>query len=173
MQASDDLLNQLTEYLTAACESIEAELGTVDKFIGDAVMAFWGAPRPCKDHAVRACSSALRLIQRMNDLNDKWVADGKPAIRVRIGINTSEALVGNMGTPDRMNYTAIGDGVNVASRLEGVNKDYGTNICISEKVVKSTGDKLNVRYLDKIKVKGRREELKIFELLGIKNVTGL
>lgn len=72
-----------------------------------------------------------------------------------------------------MNYTAIGDGVNVASRLEGVNKDYGTNICISEKVVKSAGDKLNVRYLDKIKVKGRSEELKIFELLGIKNVTGL
>jgi len=173
MQASDDLLKQLTEYLTAACESIEAELGTVDKFIGDAVMAFWGAPTPCKDHAVRACSSALRLIGRMNDLNDKWVADGKPAIRVRIGINTSEALVGNMGTPDRMNYTAIGDGVNVASRLEGVNKDYGTNICISEKVVKSAGNKLNVRYLDKIKVKGRSEELKIFELLGIKTVTDL
>lgn len=171
-QTPDDLLNQMTDYLRAACESIESERGTVDKFIGDAVMAFWGAPAPCDDHAVRACASALRLINRMSELNDKWAAEGKPIIRVRIGINTAEVLVGNMGTSDRMNYTAIGDGVNVASRLEGINKEYGTSICIGEQVVKSAGNAINVRYLDKIKVKGRNEELEIYELLGVERASG-
>lgn len=164
-----ELLSQISQYLSVACEAIEDERGTVDKFIGDAVMAFWGAPMPCEDHALRACSSALRLIGRMSELNDAWEANGQPRIRVRIGINTSEALVGNMGTAERMSYTVIGDGVNVASRLEGINKEYGSSICISDKVVKAAGDRLAVRYLDKVKVKGRNEEFKIYELLGVRD----
>lgn len=128
----DDLLRQVSEYFYAVTEAIAVEHGTVDKFIGDAVMAFWGAPLPREDHALRACAGALRAVRRMEKLNQEWARQGRPAFRLRIGLNTATVLVGNVGSAERLSYTVMGDGVNVASRLEGKNKEFGSTICISD-----------------------------------------
>ena len=119
----DRLLAQLTQYFATMTGAIAGEHGTIDKFIGDAVMAFWGAPIVSEDHALRACAAAIRAKRRMDKLGASWLAEGQPVMKVRIGLHTSSVLVGNIGSPERLSYTAIGDGVNVASRLEGINKD--------------------------------------------------
>src|SRR5262249_10919026 len=110
------------------------EAGTIDKFIGDGVMAFWGAPALLDDHAWRACVAALRIRQRMVGLNRRWQDEGLRPLNIRVGIHSDAVLVGNIGSPERMGYTVIGDGVNIASRLEGINKEYGTQLCISHSV---------------------------------------
>ena len=139
--------------------------GTIDKFIGDAVMAFWGAPAANADHAVDACRAALACQQalRQSGLSD----DGGRPLKVRIGINSGEVLVGNIGSEFRLNYTVIGDAVNVASRLEGANKEYGTDIIIGEETRRLAGDRIEVRELDRLTVYGREGGLAIYELLGI------
>ena len=109
-------------------------------------------------------------MKNLDNFNNEYAMRRFPQLRVRIGINTARVLVGNMGTPERMSYTAIGDGVNVASRLESMNKNYDSSICISEQVVKAAGDSLIVRYLDINKVKGRNEPVKLYELIGVKNI---
>ena len=167
---SEELLSVISKYFSICCEAIEIEHGTIDKFIGDAVMAFWGAPEICDDHALRACRAALSIMKKLDNFNNEYAMRRFPQLRVRIGINTARVLVGNMGTPERMSYTAIGDGVNVASRLESMNKNYDSSICISEQVVKAAGDSLIVRYLDINKVKGRNEPVKLYELIGVKNI---
>src|SRR5262249_23515961 len=123
-----EIAAQLSEYLNSVTEAIVEESGTVDKYIGDAVMAFWGAPLELKNHAAAACRAALRAQKRIKELNASWAAEGRPAFCTRIGINTGEVIVGNMGSEQRLNYTVIGDPVNLASRLEGINKNYGTRI---------------------------------------------
>ena len=122
--------------------------GTIDKFIGDAVMAFWGAPAANADHAVDACRAALACQQA---LRASGLADdsGRP-LKVRIGINSGDMLVGNIGSEFRLNYTVIGDAVNVASRLEGANKEYGTEIIIGEETRRLAGDRIHVRELDRL-----------------------
>jgi len=144
---------------------IHANAGTIDKFIGDAVMAFWGAPAPNPDHALGACRAALACQRalRMAGLTDD---NGRP-LGVRIGINSGSVLVGNIGSEVRLNYTVIGDAVNVASRLEGVNKQYGTQIIIGEETRRLAGDRIRVRELDRLAVYGRAAGLQIYELLGI------
>jgi class 3 adenylate cyclase len=97
-------------------------------------MAFWNAPVERSDHVVRACAAALRAARRMERVNDVWQAEGRPRIRLRIGLNCATVLVGNVGSSSRLNYTALGDGVNVAARLEGINKLFGTTICISDSI---------------------------------------
>ncbi len=164
-----ELLTRVSSYLELMTYAIKEELGTVDKFIGDSVMAFWGAPNLDQDHAFHACKAAIKAQRRMKSLNEKLIMEGKPPLVVRIGIHSDAVLVGNVGSSERLSYTVMGDGVNIAARLEGVNKDYMTGICISHTVFKEAGEKLWVRPIDLITVKGRKSEIPIYELLGTRD----
>jgi class 3 adenylate cyclase len=163
----DRLLAQLTQYFATMTGAIAEERGTIDKFIGDAVMAFWSAPAASHDHALRACTAAIRASRRMATLQAAWRAEGQPAMNVRIGLHTSSVLVGNIGSPERLSYTAIGDGVNVASRLEGINKAFGSSVCVSDAVLTALAGRGIARPLRKVQVKGRRQEFMVYELLAI------
>ncbi|CAA7622064.1 Adenylate cyclase 1 [Candidatus Terasakiella magnetica] len=162
------LLVHVSRHLAAISECVMAEDGTVDKYIGDAVMSFWGAPKPCPDHALRACTAALMAQYVQARMNEEWATEGLPILVVRIGLHTANVIVGNIGSTQRMSYTAVGDGVNVASRLEGVNKVYGTRICISDTVAKAAGDSILTRPLDVVAVKGRLAGEKIHELVALR-----
>ena len=164
-----ELLVHVSRHLAAISECVGEENGTVDKYIGDAVMAFWGAPSPLDDHAVRGCVAALKAKYIQDQMNAEWLRNGLPALYIRIGLHTSQVIVGNIGSVQRMSYTAVGDGVNVASRLEGVNKVYGTQICISQSVLDATGGQFVVRPLDKVAVKGRLAGETVYELVGMVN----
>ena len=155
----------LTEYLEIASAAVLGRNGTIDKFIGDAVMAFWGAPVPSERHAVDACAAALDCQQRLRQQRADAERDGRAPLRIRIGINTGRMLVGNIGSNERLSYTVIGDPVNVASRLEAVNKRYGTEILIGAETRSSAGDAIVVRRLDRVAVYGRMQGIWIFELL--------
>jgi adenylate cyclase len=165
----DDLLDQMSVYFEQVSRAISEEQGTVDKFIGDGIMAFWGAPAALSDHALRACAGALRAARRMDRVNEAWRAQGRPTFRIRIGLNSAEVLVGNVGSSERFSYTVMGDGVNVAARLEGVNKIYGTTICISDSVFEVVSHGVVARPLRRVQVKGRKQEFMIYDLLGITN----
>jgi class 3 adenylate cyclase/ABC-type nitrate/sulfonate/bicarbonate transport system substrate-binding protein len=167
--APNELLGQMSTYFEVVSRAISDEHGTIDKFIGDGVMAFWGAPAPRTDHVLRACAGALRAARRMERVNEEWLAMGKPSIRIRIGLNCANVLVGNVGSSERLSYTVMGHGVNVAARLEGMNKVFGTTICISDSVLEMAQASLVVRPLQKVHVKGRKHEFMIYELLGIRN----
>jgi adenylate cyclase len=164
---SQSLLLRVSKYLEVATRSINEEMGTVDKFIGDGVMAFWGAPNTLEDHAFRACAAALKIQERMDEINQEWERQGLPPLKVRIGIHSDVVLVGNIGSLERMSYTVMGDGVNVAARLEGVNKELGTRICLSKAVVREAGERLKLRKLDDVTVKGRKSIVEVYELLGL------
>ncbi len=161
----DRIVPLLGAYLDTLSRAIAAHHGTVDKFIGDAVMAFWGAPADNPRHALDSCRAALACVAA---LREAVLCDdvGAP-LGMRIGINSGRALVGNIGSDTRLNYTAIGDTVNIASRLEGVAKSYGVGIVIGESTRRSAGDAIVVRELDRIAVLGRAEGIAIFELLGL------
>jgi adenylate cyclase len=161
----DRIIPLLSSYLDTMSRVVSAHEGTIDKFIGDAVMAFWGAPATNANHAVDACRAALACQQ---SLRTSGVTDdsGRP-LRVRIGINSGDMLVGNIGSEFRLNYTVIGDAVNVASRLEGANKAYGTDIIIGEETRRLAGDRVGVRELDRLMVYGRKGGLAIYELLTV------
>jgi adenylate cyclase len=155
----------LSRYLGSISTAIQAHDGTIDKFIGDAVMAFWGAPAPNADHAIDCCRAALACQRavRESSLTD----DAGNPIRIRIGINSGDMLVGNIGSEVRLNYTVIGDAVNIASRLEGANKVYGSVIIIGPETRRLAGDDIVVRELDRLAVYGRTGGLPIYELLGM------
>ncbi|EKD64198.1 MAG: hypothetical protein ACD_51C00048G0001 [uncultured bacterium] len=161
-----ELAVQLNEYFSALSEIVMRNKGTVDKFIGDAIMAFWGAPLALSNHAEMACETALLAREKLRELNAKWTGEGKKELHFRIGINTGEAIVGNLGSQDRFDYTAIGDNVNLASRLEGANKFYSTEIMISENTYAAVAKKFATRKLDLIRVKGKDQAIAIYELLG-------
>ena len=165
--APQDLLFQISTYLEQVSGAISEEGGTVDKFIGDGVMAFWNAPVQRPDHILRGCAGALRAARRMERVNDGWEAEGRPRIRVRIGLHCDSVLVGNVGSSTRLSYTALGDGVNVAARLEGINKLFGTTICISDSIYDQVRTEILVRPLKRVQVKGRKTEFMIYELLGL------
>lgn len=165
----DQLLAQMSTYFDVVSKSISDEGGTVDKFIGDGVMAFWGAPLELPDHALRACRGALRSVRRLQAVNETRRATGHMGFRMRIGLNAGDALVGNVGSTERFSYTAMGDAVNVASRLEGANKQFGTTICVSETVVNAAQGQIVVRPLRRIAVKGREQRFMIYELLGVRD----
>jgi adenylate cyclase len=164
----EDVVPVLSEYLETASSAVDAHRGTIDKFIGDAVMAFWGAPIENSQHARDACAAAL-AIRRMMMARQAQMPAGDPRadLRVRIGVNTGRMLVGNIGSASRLNYTVIGDAVNVASRLEAINKRYGTAIIIGEETRHAAGDAVVVRQLDWVAVYGRNEGVAIYELLGM------
>jgi adenylate cyclase len=166
--SAQDLVALLNKYLTAMTDCIMEFNGTLDKYIGDAIMCFWGAPLPQKDHALLACRCAVRQLELLDELN-KTLPENQQ-INIGIGLNSGMPTVGNMGSQGRMNYTVMGDDVNLASRLEGTNKQYYTEIIISEKtydLIKDSG--AITRELDDIRVKGKRKPVKIYELLGFEN----
>ena len=167
----EQLVGLLNEYLNSMTQIIFKNNGTLDKYDGDAVMAFWGAPIPQHDHALRACLSALQMQQALAQIRKVWREQNRPLFRARIGINTGEMIVGNTGGTGRFDYTVIGDSVNLASRLEGANKQYKTGIMVSQQTYDLVKDKILGRELDLISVKGRLEPLKTFELLQELNGT--
>lgn len=164
----EDLVRHLSEYFDTSSAEITATLGTVDKYIGDAIMAFWGAPAPSADHAAAACKAALRNQADLARLRPRWRLEGKPELRARIGIHTGEMIVGNIGSEARFNYTVMGDPVNVASRLEGLGKYYGAEILIGEPTYLDARPAVVARPVDWVSVKGKTEGLRIYELLALK-----
>jgi adenylate cyclase len=163
----DAIVPVLSDYLELASAAISARNGTIDKFIGDAVMAFWGAPTPNDRHAADACAAALEFRHRLGQRCAERARDGGVPLRIRVGINTGRMLVGNIGSNQRLSYTVIGDAVNVASRLEAINKRYGTEILIGEDTRAAAGDAVLVRRLDWVAVYGRTQGLAVYELLGM------
>jgi len=161
-----ELVAFLNEYLQEMTEVILTHQGTLDKYEGDAIMAFWNAPIAIHDHALNACLAALENQEHLAKLRKKWTKEGKPEVYARIGVNTGDAVVGNMGSRDRFDYTAMGDNVNLGSRLEGINKQYGTEIIISESTFEQVKDKLLCRELDLIRVKGKGKPVRIYELIS-------
>ncbi|HEV2348297.1 MAG TPA: adenylate/guanylate cyclase domain-containing protein [Terriglobia bacterium] len=163
------LVELLNEYLSEMTEVIFRNWGTLDKYIGDAIMAFWGAPFPQPDHAERACRAALEMLQVLKRLQERWVAEGRSHINIGVGLNTGPMVVGNMGSNHRFNFTIMGDNVNLASRLEGINKEFGTRLIISEYTRQAAGKNLVVRELDLIRVQGKMRPVRIYELLALDN----
>jgi adenylate cyclase len=158
------LVQLLNDYLTIMTHVVFRYKGLLDKYIGDGIMAVYGAPLDDPDHAYEACHSALEMRHELEALRERWASQGLPFLN--IGINTAIMVVGNMGSELRFDYTVMGDGVNLASRLEGANKEYGTNIIISESTWEYVQDRLATRELDVIRVKGKAQPTRIFEVLG-------
>ncbi|MGB6716451.1 MAG: adenylate/guanylate cyclase domain-containing protein, partial [Candidatus Acidiferrales bacterium] len=170
---AQDLASLLNGYLTQMTQIVFAKQGTLDKYIGDAVMAFWGAPFEQADHADNAAYAALEMMARLADLRREWQQRGQPLLDIGIGINTGVASVGNMGSELRYGYTALGDSVNLASRLEGLNKEYSTHIILSETTYIALRDThFLLRELDLIRVKGKLLPVTIYELMGRRETAG-
>ncbi len=168
-EPSQQLLARVSDYFSSVTSAVESEHGTVDKYIGDAVMAFWGAPNRIANHGYLACVAAVRSQRRMAIRNRDWAAQGLPPLNVRIGIHSDSVLVGNVGSRERVSYTVMGDGVNVAARLEGLNKEMGTRVCVSHSIYRDAGGQLWLRPIDMVTVKGRKGELPVYELLAIRD----
>ena len=164
------LLENLNEYLSAMTDIVLEHDGMLDKYIGDAIVAVWGAPILRDDHAVVACKASLDMQKALTDLRHKWVSEGKPAFKARIGLNTGSMTIGNVGSHQRLSYTVIGDMVNLASRLEEINKQYGTYLMISEFTYNAVEGSFQVRELDMIRVKGKLEPVRVYELLEEKDI---
>ena len=169
----EELMMRLSEYFEGLSGEIHHTGGTIDKYIGDAVMAFWNAPDEDRKHAANACLAALRCDRKSKDLFLAAKAANQPAFRTRFGIHSGEAVVGNVGSSDRMDYTAIGSAVNIASRLEGLNKQYGTSILASEETAQNAGADFCFRTLDLALPKGAVTPVPIMELVGLAPGSGL
>jgi len=165
MESPVALINLLNRYFTPMTNAVLDNGGMLDKYIGDAVMAFFNAPVDIKDHADAACVSALEMIEKLDILNEKLVLENIDPIRIGIGINTAEVVVGNMGSDTRFNYTVIGDGVNLASRVEGLTKNYGIDILITEFTVAKIGKQFIYREIEPVKVKGKDEAVLLYQLM--------
>lgn len=164
-----EVLSLLSEYFESMVSIIVEEQGTMLEFIGDAILAIWNAPNTVPDHAIRSITSALRMNAVLADLRNKWTSQGRPSIRIRCGLHSADVFVGNLGSRMRMKYGVLGDGVNLASRLEELNKRYDTEILISEDCLLQDGvrDTFHVRQVDYVVVKGRLKPTAIFEVLGL------
>lgn len=161
------LVQFLNQYLTAMSDIVLAQGGTIDKYEGDAIIAFFGAPVAMADHAVRAITAALHQQRRLGELHDQWREQGYPEVAVRIGINTGAMVVGNMGTESHMDYTIMGDHVNLASRLEGVCKVYQSPILITRASFEAAREQIAARFIDRVQVVGRTQAVDILEPLGL------
>jgi adenylate cyclase len=162
----DILMHQTSRYFSALTEAFLAEGGTIDKFIGDAVMVFWNAPNPQPDHVERACRAALAARLACQKLNSQFEAEGLKPFFTRFGIHVGDAVVGNLGSNERMNYTALGNTVNLAARLEGLNKQYGTEILVSEAVYLRAQHCFDFKAIGAVIAKGMTKETRVFELVG-------
>ena len=159
-----ELIALLNEYLTAMTEIIFKHDGIVDKFIGDGILAYWGAFTPGKNHALLAARASLEMTRRLEELNREWQSVGRQPISIGIGLNTGDVIFGNVGSGKKIEFTVIGDAVNLASRLEGLNKQFGTSIIISESTRSRLGDAAVVRALGGVQVKGKTVETQVYEL---------
>lgn len=172
MLSAEELVTLLNEYLTEMTDILLDEKGTLDKYEGDAIIAFFGAPVRLEDHAERAVRTAIRMQNRLSELREKWKAEGDrwPEIvhimQMRIGVSSGEIVTGNMGSAGRMNYTMMGDPVNTAARLESSAKQYGVYTQISHHTAKLLSDEFALRELGTTRVKGKQEALQTFEVLG-------
>lgn len=164
--APEDLTGFLNEYLTPMTHCLQRHNGTLDKYMGDAIMAFFGAPKWFEDHPVQACLTALEMMADLREMRKKWHAEGKPEIDIGIGLNSGKMRVGNMGSEAMRNYTVLGDNVNLGSRLEGINKQYLTNIIASETTFAAAKHIVFGRELDSVAVKGKKEPVRIYEVMG-------
>jgi adenylate cyclase len=178
--APQELVNHLNVYLSSMTDIIMEYKGTLDKYVGDEIMCFWGAPLDQRNHAILACQCAIKQMQKLRELNEGWARDLR--IDIGIGINSGIMTVGNMGSSGRMNYTLMGDNVNLGARLEGINKEYfgrewiekgqkhigtGSKIIISEYTYGLVKDKVIARELDNIRVKGKNKPVVIYELIDV------
>jgi class 3 adenylate cyclase len=163
----EQLVRLLNHYLSAMSDILLEQKGTIDKYEGDAIMAFFGAPLDVKDHAARACAAAVLMKKKEQELNKDIIQSGLSAdpLLTRIGINSGDMSVGNMGSTRKMNYTVMGNAVNLAARLEGVNKMFGTWVIISENTRQEIGDSFLCRRLDRVRVVGITTPVRIYELL--------
>ena len=168
-EALGEMLNQ---YLEAMTEIVFAHGGLLDKYIGDAVMAFWGSPVAVEDHAARGCRAALDMLAALADLNRRWQEEGLPRLGIRIGISSGNAIVGNFGSSARFSYTAVGDTVNLASRLEHLNKEFGTDVLISDDTWAAIGDEFVCRQVGRSTVRGRTQETTFHALVGRRSDSG-
>jgi adenylate cyclase len=166
----EDTVLILKEYLTEMVNIILRNHGILDKFVGDEVMALFGTPVPMDNHAQLACKTALEMRESLNKLQEKWSAEGRESFEIGIGVNTGTAVVGNLGSEQIFDYTAIGDTINLGARLEAINKEYPTKkkIIISEFTLEKLGDQAEVRYIDEVKVKGKNKAVKIYELIDLR-----
>ncbi|MBI5885902.1 MAG: adenylate/guanylate cyclase domain-containing protein, partial [Deltaproteobacteria bacterium] len=160
----DELVKLLNSYLSPMTKIVQEERGLLDKYIGDAIMTIFNAPLNVPDHALRACTVAQRMLHRLAELNAAWEAEGYPRIDIGVGVNTGEVVVGNMGGELRFDYTGIGDTVNLASRLESLNKFYGTHIIVSGFTYELVKDAFVFRELDLVAVKGKAKPVGLYEL---------
>ena len=167
----EDLVHLLNEYLTVMTDIVFKYDGTLDKYMGDAIMAIYGAPLEMPDHPQRACRSALEMTRGLQHLNEKWIREGKKTLDIGIGINTGPMMVGNMGSEQRFDYTVMGDAVNLGSRLEGANKNYMTRILMSEYTYECVKNDFVCMELDCVKVKGKSLPVKIYQLVGDDDVS--
>jgi class 3 adenylate cyclase len=164
--ATETLSEFLGDYFDAMTRALQSSGATVDKFIGDSIMAFWNAPRPVADHALMACRAAVSCQRALHGVWKKWKVRDVPPMRTRMGIHTGEALVGNIGYSERLSYTAMGDSVNLASRLEGLNKVYNTRILLSGSTAEELAGAMTLRLVDRVVVKGRSLGIAVYELLS-------
>ena len=162
--------SRLSEYLTEMVDVVFKFNGTLDKFVGDELMALFGAPYSMKDHAERACLTAVEMIEKLRDIQKRWSADKKGFFQIGIGINTGKVIVGNLGSEQLFDYTVIGDEVNLGARLEGANKQYGTTIILSESTYNLVRNKAKVRELDLVRVVGKTKPIRIFELRSMNSI---
>jgi adenylate cyclase len=160
------LVSLLHDFLNPMSNIIINHAGTIDKYMGDAIMALFGAPLIQSDHPFLACRAALEMVASLEAMNRNWAEQGRPLLKVGVGVNTGPVAVGNMGSDRLFDYTAIGDNVNLASRLEGLNKYYGTSILISEATAKAVNNSFILRDVDQVRVKGKAHTAHIYELLG-------
>jgi adenylate cyclase len=161
-----ELAKFMNDYLTPMTEIVQEEKGTIDKYMGDAIMAIFGAPIPYEEHPQKAVEAGLRMLERLETLKDGWRAQGLPPIDIGVGVNTGEMSVGNMGSTRIFSYTVMGDSVNLGSRLEGLTKEYGVKFIVSEFTRAKLGDAFVCRELDRVKVKGKLIPVTIFEVMG-------
>ncbi len=166
---AEEVVGMLNDYFESMVEAIFKHKGTLDKYIGDAIMAVFGSPLPLPDHAWRAVQTAVEMRHRLVDFNARRLANKKEEIRIGIGINSDSVISGNIGSSKRMEFTAIGDGVNLGSRLESATKQYGCDIVISEYTFAPCQDKIWYRELDWIRVKGKNKPVRIYELVGLRS----
>ncbi len=160
----EDLVLQLNQYFTRMVEVVFAHRGTVDKFVGDMVMALFGAPLDDEEHADHAVQTALAMVDALQDLNRQWLAAGRSALDIGIGINSGEMIAGNIGSDTIMSYTVIGDNVNLGARLESLNKEFGTRILISDATRQLLRGTYNVVPLGEVTVKGKTNAVAIFDV---------